>query len=136
MDVDRARVLASRLAGHGLAAPDRDPLATLGRWAVQDSPPGAAAAALLARGDVPPGWLDAALADRSAAALSRIWRATGGAGLALVDGAPAAVWSARKAGRILRATVEPIAHLPGDAVAAAFDRLAPHRGCESAAVAV
>jgi winged helix DNA-binding protein len=43
MDVDSRRVLAFRLAGQGLAAPAGDPLRG---WAVQDSPPGAAAAAL------------------------------------------------------------------------------------------
>ena len=67
---------------------------------------------------------------------ARIWRATGGAGIVLVDGAPAAVWSARRAGRVLRAAVEPVAPLPRDAVAEAFARLAPHRGCDSAAVEV
>jgi hypothetical protein len=67
---------------------------------------------------------------------ARIWRAIGGAGILLVDGAFAGIWSARKAGRVLRATVEPIARLPRDAVAGAFERLAPHRGCDSAAVEV
>ena len=43
-DVDRARVLAFRLASQGLAEAGMDPLAALGRWGVQDSPPGAAAA--------------------------------------------------------------------------------------------
>jgi hypothetical protein len=65
---------------------------------------------------------------------ARIWRAIGGAGLVLVDGASAATWSARRAGRVLRVTVEPFAPLPAEAVAAAFDRLAPHRGCHSAEV--
>ena len=41
-------VLAYRIAGQGLATRDGDALRT---WAVQDSPPGAAAAALLARGN-------------------------------------------------------------------------------------
>jgi hypothetical protein len=66
---------------------------------------------------------------------ARVWRAIGGAGLVLADGVPVALWSARKVGRVLRATVEPIAPLPAGAVAAAFDRLAPHRGCDSAALA-
>ncbi|WP_245602562.1 DNA glycosylase AlkZ-like family protein [Solirubrobacter soli] len=39
-------------------------------WAVQDSPPGAAVAALVARGDVPVGWLDKALyEDRTVVAM-------------------------------------------------------------------
>jgi hypothetical protein len=33
-------------------------------WAVQDSPPGAAITALVARGDVPEGWLDRAIYER------------------------------------------------------------------------
>jgi hypothetical protein len=77
MQVDAARVLAFRLAGHGLAAPDPDPAAALARWSVQDSPPGAAAAALAARvEDLQPGWLDAALADRRAVALYNARTAT------------------------------------------------------------
>jgi hypothetical protein len=66
---------------------------------------------------------------------ARVWRAIGGAGLVLVDGAPVALWSARKAGSVLRATVEPFAPLPGDEVAATFERLAPHRGCAGAEMA-
>jgi winged helix DNA-binding protein len=46
------------------------PLDVLRSWAVQDSPPGAAVAALVARTDVPVGWLDTALyEERSAVAL-------------------------------------------------------------------
>ena len=67
---------------------------------------------------------------------ARVWRAIGGAGLVLVDGVPAALWSARKAGRTLRATVEPVGRPPRAAVAAAFERLAPHRGCAGAAVEI
>lgn len=71
MQVGGREVLAFRLAGQGLAARAADPPAVLSGWAVQDSPPGAAAAALAARcGDLPPGWLDDALTgDRSAVAL-------------------------------------------------------------------
>ena len=78
MEVDGARVLAFRLAGHGLADPGGDPRAALGGWAVQDSPPGAAETALLARaGALEPGWLDRALhADRSAVALYNARTAT------------------------------------------------------------
>jgi Winged helix DNA-binding domain len=46
------------------------PLDVLRSWAVQDSPPGAAVAALVARTDVPVGWLDTALYEsRTAVAL-------------------------------------------------------------------
>jgi hypothetical protein len=46
------------------------PLDVLRSWAVQDSPPGAAVAALAARADVPVGWLDTALYEaRTAVAL-------------------------------------------------------------------
>jgi hypothetical protein len=46
------------------------PMDVLRSWAVQDSPPGAAVAALVARGDVPEGWLDRAIYDdRSVVAL-------------------------------------------------------------------
>jgi hypothetical protein len=38
-------------------------------WAVQDSPPGAAVAALIARSDMPVGWLDTALSERTVIAL-------------------------------------------------------------------
>jgi hypothetical protein len=46
-----------------------EPMEVLRSWAVQDSPPGAATAALAARTDMPVGWLDRALADRSVIAL-------------------------------------------------------------------
>ncbi len=76
--VTAEQVLAFRLAGQGLAARDGTPEGALGGWAVQDSPPGAAAAALAARaGDVPVGWLTAALEDdRSAVALYNARTAT------------------------------------------------------------
>jgi hypothetical protein len=78
MDADAQQVLAFRLAGHGLAAPAGDASATLASWSVQDSPPGAAVAAALARAEsVPPGWLDAALfGERSAVALYNARTAT------------------------------------------------------------
>jgi hypothetical protein len=80
VEVDGRRVLAFRVAGQGLAAPDgRGAVDVLRGWAVQDSPPGAAAAAVLARTSDPvsPGWLDAALYDdRSAVALYNARSAT------------------------------------------------------------
>jgi len=70
VDVGAAQVLAFRVAGHGLAAAGDDPWAPLRGWAVQDSPPGTAAAAVLARTTaVEPGWLEAALERRDAVAL-------------------------------------------------------------------
>lgn len=73
MEVSPRQVLAFRLAAHGLAprGDGDDPLAPLTSWAVQDSPPGAAAAALAGRSErLDPGTLDAALHDeRSAVAL-------------------------------------------------------------------
>jgi hypothetical protein len=78
MDIDARRVLAFRLAGQHLAAPAAGPAEVLRGWAVQDSPPGGATAAVLARTDaVPPGWLDAALyEERSAVALYNARTAT------------------------------------------------------------
>jgi len=70
VEADAGRVLAFRVAGHGLAAPDgRSALDALAGWAVQDSPPGAATAAVLARCAEPlsPGWLDAAVHEERAA---------------------------------------------------------------------
>jgi hypothetical protein len=73
VEVDAGRVLAFRVAGQGLAGPDgREPRDVLGSWAVQDSPPGAAVAAVLARSaaEVSPGFVDASVHDeRSAVAL-------------------------------------------------------------------
>jgi hypothetical protein len=58
-------VLAARIAGQGLAVRGGDPLDALRSSAVQDSPPGSAIAALVARAeDVPVGWLDGALYER------------------------------------------------------------------------
>ena len=71
-------VLAIRLAGQGLAVRGEDPLDALRGWAVQDSPPGTAAAAVVARTEkVPPGWLEDALYEqRSAVALYNARTAT------------------------------------------------------------
>jgi hypothetical protein len=77
-DVDAGQVLAFRLAGQGLTSRGADPAQALGGWAVQDSPPGAAAAALLARTEaVPVGWLEAGVTeDRSLVALYNARSAT------------------------------------------------------------
>src|SRR4051812_46182475 len=54
-----------------------EPMAVLRSWAVQDSPPGAATAALVARGDVAVGWLDRAVyEDRTVVALYNARSAT------------------------------------------------------------
>ncbi|MEJ7716791.1 MAG: crosslink repair DNA glycosylase YcaQ family protein [Thermoleophilaceae bacterium] len=64
-------MLALCLAGQHLAAPVADPTHALEGWAVQDSPPGAAAAAVLARVEsLAPGWVDAGVyEERSLVAL-------------------------------------------------------------------
>jgi hypothetical protein len=75
----RRQILAFRVAAHGLAErAAADPLAAAGRsWALQDSPPGAAATAALARAEeVPAGWLDRATESRDAVALYNARTAT------------------------------------------------------------
>src|SRR3954471_13944337 len=53
------------------------PMDVLRSWAVQDSPPGAATAALVARGNVEVGWLDRAIyEDRTVVALYNARSAT------------------------------------------------------------
>jgi hypothetical protein len=64
----------------------------------------------------------------------KVWAAIGGAGIVLVDGAPAGLWRARKQGKRLELTVEPFGKLPKRALGAQAERLAPHRGCASADV--
>src|SRR3954454_2509201 len=78
MDVDARRVVAFRLAAQGVSARAAAPDAALRGWAVQDSPPGAATAALIARTDaVEVGWVDAGLReDRSLVALYNARTAT------------------------------------------------------------
>jgi hypothetical protein len=81
-EIDARRVLALRLAGQGLAHRQGD---ALGSWAVQDSPPGAAATALLARGDELD--VDGALLSRDVVALYNARTAT-----AIVPAAEAAAY--------------------------------------------
>jgi hypothetical protein len=66
--------LALRVAAQGLAQRSGDTLAVLRSWTVQDSPPGAAAAAIAARAETVE--LEEALADRSAVALYNARTAT------------------------------------------------------------
>lgn len=70
----------------------------------------------------------------------RIWTAIGGPGIVLIDGVVAALWRGRKRGRRLAVEVEPLGgRLPRRVVAAVereAERLAPHRGCASAEIAV
>lgn len=88
MDAGAPQVLAFRLARQHLAQPAASPVDVLRSWAVQDSPPGAAAAAIAARvADAAPGTLDAALEDRSAVALYNARTAT-----AVVPAAEAAAY--------------------------------------------
>ncbi len=75
----RRQILAYRVAAHGLAERTAgEPVAVAGRsWALQDSPPGAAVTAALARAqDVPEGWLDRATEGRRAVALYNARTAT------------------------------------------------------------
>ena len=77
MDVTADQVRAFRLAKQGLVDPTDDPAAALAAWTVQDSPPGAATHALLARAlDLPAGWLDGACVDRSVVSLYNARTAT------------------------------------------------------------
>jgi hypothetical protein len=64
----------------------------------------------------------------------KVWAAAGAAGIVLVDGSPVALWRARKQGKRLELTVDPFSTVPKRALQAQADRLAPHRGCTSAAV--
>jgi hypothetical protein len=64
----------------------------------------------------------------------RLWANLNAAGLVVSDGAPAALWRARKRGRRLDVTVEPFAPVDLEAVRAQAERLAPHRGCTSVAL--
>jgi hypothetical protein len=70
----------------------------------------------------------------------RIWTAIGGPGIVLADGAVAALWRGRKRGRRLAVEVEPVGRaLPRRTLAAVereAERLAPHRGCATAEIAV
>ncbi|MCW3000431.1 MAG: hypothetical protein JWN65_3980 [Solirubrobacterales bacterium] len=80
MDVSSQQVLAFRLAAQGLATPAEDALDPLRGWTTQDSPPGGATAAVLARtaaDAIPVGWLDAAVEqERSVVALYNARTAT------------------------------------------------------------
>jgi Winged helix DNA-binding domain len=90
MEVDPRRVRAFRLGGQGLGSTrSAAPADALRGWAVQDSPPGAAAAAVLARAEpVAPGWVEAALyEERSVVALYNARTAT-----AVVPAAEAAAY--------------------------------------------
>ena len=64
----------------------------------------------------------------------KVWMASGGAGIVLVDGTAVALWRARKQSRRLVVAVEAFGDVPVAAVAEQAERLAPHRGCTSAEV--
>lgn len=78
MTVTSREVVAFRLASQGVTERGTQPARALDGWAVQDSPPGAAAVAALARTDnLDPAWLDRALTeDRSVIALYNARTAT------------------------------------------------------------
>ena len=66
-----------------------------------------------------------------------VWRALGNPGMVLADGDLAAAWRPSKKKSRLEVAVEPFRPLTGatrEAIAAAAERMAPHRGCTSAHV--
>jgi hypothetical protein len=64
----------------------------------------------------------------------RAFRAVGSPGVVLQDGLPAGFWRARARGQRLDLTVEPLAAIDRDALAAEADRVARLRGADGAAV--
>ncbi|MDO9356196.1 MAG: winged helix DNA-binding domain-containing protein [Solirubrobacteraceae bacterium] len=70
IDVTSEQVRRFRLAATGITEPAGRASTALGSWTVQESPPGAATTAMLARTsvDVAPGWLDDAISDRRSVA--------------------------------------------------------------------
>jgi len=102
--------------------------------ALQD-PPEATGVRLLAPGDPLLLGRDRERLAPDRAVRARLWRAIGAPGLVLADGRPVALWRARKQGRRLAIAIEPFAGpVPREGVEAEAERLAPHRGCASAAV--
>ena len=99
------------------------------RLSLLDSPPAAAGVRLLGAGDPLLLGRDRELLVPDPAVRRRLWPAINAPGLILADGAPAALWRARKQGRRLALAVEAFAPLPLAAVQAEAERLAPHRGC-------
>ena len=68
----------------------------------------------------------------------RLWKAMGGPGAVLVDGALAGLWRPTKKGRRLVVTVEPLAEVTArakDALAEEAERVAPFRDAETAEIA-
>jgi winged helix DNA-binding protein len=63
-----------------------------------------------------------------------VWAAIGGAGIVLSDGAPVAIWRARKQGKRLEVTVDAFGDVPAALLEAELQRLAPHRGCTSVTI--
>lgn len=125
MQVSPARIVSFRLAAQRLLARDATPLAVLGDWGVQDSPPGAAALALAGRATtLDPGWLDQALAvDRSAVALYNPRTAT-----AIVPSADVAAYTAG----LLPPDGESLRFLLGHAIPPAGEGPAPADALETA----
>lgn len=126
------QILARRLAAQSVVHRPRGAAAALDGWALQDSPPGAAATAVLARSTavVSPTWLDDAIADRSVIALYNARTATSvvpaagaaGFGTALLPTDPAGL-KAVLGNAVPKATddLEATAQLAVDAVGDALD---------------
>jgi hypothetical protein len=66
----------------------------------------------------------------------QVWSAIGGAGVVLQDGAPVALWRARKQGRRLALSVDAFARVDETALRAEAERLLPLRGCATLETAV
>jgi hypothetical protein len=93
---------------------------------------------LLAPGDPLLLGRDRAALVADAAQRKRAFPAINAPGLVIADGAPAALWRARKQGKALAIAMEPLDGVPAidpAALRAAAQRLAPHRGATSVTVA-
>jgi hypothetical protein len=110
-----------RIDGEDRAWLNRDDLAGL------DDAPKAPGVRLLAPGDPLLLGRDRARLLAEPAQRKQVWRAVGGAGVVLADGAPAGLWRARKRGRALAVTLDAFAAVDREALMAELERLAPHR---------
>lgn len=108
-------------------------------WALDDSAPQPApldGVRLLAPGDPLLLGRDREALLPDPAARKKVWAALGGMGIVLADGTAIAIWRGRKKGSKLEVSVESLgAALPKREIEAAAERLAPHRGCKTVALA-
>lgn len=102
-------------------------------WTPSQDVPKAEGVRLLATGDPLLLARDRETVVHDAAMRKQVWKATGGAGVVLVDGEATATWRSRKQGKRLVVTVD--GEAPRAAVKAEAERLAPHRGCTSVELA-